>query len=170
MADRVHLLALAAEVHRAWLGENSSHTDFRFGALWWQANPTDPVGINARGTSLDGIDVDGALPEEMRRGGPLSDPPHETGYPWEALQGASVATELLARHGYADAWTWGDDALLRAIDYLDRLAREHGNWWAEGDDRWIVWLVNHGTGMEYPTESGVSAGKNVGYTDWTHAD
>lgn len=163
-------LADAATIHRAWLGENTPHADFRFGSLSWQANTFDPVGINPRGATRNGIDVDGALPDEMRRGGSLADTPGRTGYPWEALQGATVMTELLSRNGYPDAWTWGDDAISRAVGYLDRLDLIHGGWWATGDDRWTVWLVNHGTGSEYPTQTGVTAGKNVGFTDWTHAN
>jgi len=163
-------LAEAAQVHRAWLGEGATEDPFRFGALSWQVDEAHPVGINPRNANRGGIDIDGAQPEEMRRGGSLANPPGRTGYPWEALQGASVSTELLATHGYPDAWSWGDDALHRAVDYLRRLDLEHGGWWAVGDDRWIVWLVNRGTGSDYPTQAGVSAGKNVGFTDWTHAE
>jgi hypothetical protein len=162
-------LAAAAEVHRAWLGDPSSHSRFEFGALWWQADPARPVGVNRRGATQNGIDLDGALPEEMRRGGPLAAPPVRTTYPWEALQGATVTTELLARHGFPDAWRWGDSALIRAFDFLRRLDSAYGGWWASGDDRWNVWLINHGAGTTYATEAGTSVGKNMGFTDWTHA-
>lgn len=164
-------LAAAAEVHRAWLGDRTApHTDFRFGALSWQADPNRPVGVNPRGARRAGIDVDGALPEEMRRGGPLAHPPNRTGYAWEALQGATVTTELLARNGYPDAWRWGDDAIERAVAHLDRLDAQFGGWAATGDDRWNVWLINRRTGRDDPAEAGVSVGKNMGFTDWTHAD
>ena len=162
-------LAAAAAVHRGWLGEREAYSDFRFGALSWQADEARPLGINRVGARRNGIDLDGALPEEMRRGGPLADPPARTGYAWEALQGATVATELLTRNGYPDAWRWGDSALLRAFDYLARLDAAHGDWWARGDDRWNVWLVNHGAGRTYATETDVGPGKNLGFTDWTHA-
>lgn len=163
-------LSEAARVHRIWLGEEATGDRFHFGALSWQADEAHPVGINPRNASRDGIDIDGAQPEEMRRGGSLANPPRRTGYPWEALQGATVTTELLATHGYPNAWSWGDNALGRSVDYLRRLDLEHDGWWATGDDRWIVWLVNRGTGSDYPTQTGVSAGKNVGFTDWTHAE
>lgn len=162
-------LEAAAAVHRGWLGEREAYSGFRFGSLSWQENEGRPVGVNRSGARLRGIDLDGSLPEEMRRGGPLSDPPARTGYAWEALQGATVTTELLARNGYPDAWRWGDAALLRAVDYLERLDAAHGGWWASGDDRWNVWLVNHGTGRAFPIETGVGPGKNLGFTDWTHA-
>lgn len=164
-------LAAAAAVHRAWLGERgASPPAFRFGARSWQADPSRPVGVNPRGARVSGIDVDGALPEEMRRGGSLDDPPAHTGYAWEALQGATVATELLSRNGYPGAWRWGDDALERAVAYLYRLDARFGGWAATGDDRWNVWLINRRTGRSDPVEAGVSVGKNMGFTDWTHAD
>lgn len=164
-------LAAAVEVHRAWLGDpRAAHTGFRFGDRSWQADAARPVGVNPRGARVSGIDVDGALPEEMRRGGPLADPPARTGYAWEALQGATVTTALLARNGHPDAWRWGDDALVRAVAYLYRLDARYGDWAASGDDRWNVWLVNRGTGSDFPTRSGVSVGKNMGFTDWTHPD
>lgn len=164
-------LEAAARVHRAWLGDRTvAHADFRFGALSWQSDPSRPVGVNPRGARLAGLDVDGALPEEMRRGGPPADPPARTGYAWEALQGATVTTELLARNGYPDAWRWGDDAIERAVAYLHRLDARFGGWAATGDDRWNVWLINARTGRDDPTEAGVSVGKNMGFTDWTHAE
>ena len=86
----------------------------------------------------------------MRRGGTLAARPAPTGYPWEALQGATVTTELLARNGYPNAWSWGDSALVRAIDFLRRLDAAYGGWWANGDDRWNVWLVNYGSGSIIP--------------------
>ncbi len=162
-------LAAAAAVHRGWLGERAAYAGFRFGPLSWQEDEQRPVGVNRVGARRDGIDLDGSLPEEMRRGGPLAEPPAHTGYAWEALQGATVTTELLARNGYPDAWRWGGSALLRAVDYLARLDAAQGGWWARGDDRWNVWLVNHGTGRAYRSEAGVGPGKNLGFTDWTHA-
>jgi len=162
-------LTAAAAVHRGWLGERSSYARFQFGSLAWQADEARPVGINRRGATRAGVDLDGALPEEMRRGGPLARQPNHTGYPWEALQGATVTTELLARNGYPDAWSWGDSALVRSFAFLRRLDSAYGGWWASGDDRWNVWLVNSGSGSTYPTEAGVGAGKNMGFTDWTHA-
>ena len=168
LGDRADLAAAAA-VHRGWLGERGAYSGFRYGELSWQEDEARPVGVNRAGAQRAGIDLDGSQPEEMRRGGPLADPPAPTGYAWEALQGATVATELLARNGYPDAWRWGESALLRAVDYLARLDVAYGGWWATGDDRWNVWLVNHGTGRAYPTEAGVRPGKNLGFTDWTHA-
>ena len=84
-------------------------------------------------------------------------------YPWEGMQGAVVQAELLHRAGY-DAWEWQDDALLRAAEFLYGIG-----WEADGDDEWQPWLLNHRTGSTYRTEEEPLSGKNMGWTDWTHA-
>ena len=82
--------------------------------------------------------------------------------------GAVVQAELLARAGY-DAWNWEDQGLLRAAHFLYNLDREFGSWWAEGDDEWQPWLINHAYGTDFPAPTPARSGKNMGYTDWTHA-
>ena len=42
-------LARVATVFRGWLGERSAYAGFSYGDLWWQSNPSQPVGINPRG-------------------------------------------------------------------------------------------------------------------------
>ena len=98
-----------------------------------------PVG--ARIPPVTGLDVDGCLPEEMRRlnafdcltcgvnpsivcynaadeldGG---SPPgmDATGYPWEALQGLVMQAYLLWRSG-SDSFAWQDEAVVRAHRFL----------------------------------------------------
>ena len=99
----------------------------------------------------------------MRRGGAFAWPPKATGYPWEALQGATVAAELLTRQGYP-AWEWCDQALLRAAGFLYGI-----NWPATGDDGWQPWLLNAAYGKNFPTSQSGVTGKNMGFTSWTHA-
>jgi hypothetical protein len=160
-------LERAAAVFRGWAGERSVYADFDFGDLSWQANRSAPVGVNARGTSISGFSVDGAQPEEMRRGCSFRVPPCSTGYAWEGLQGAIAEAELLHRQGYP-AYEWGDRAILRAVQFLDRIDREFGGWWAEGDDTWLPWIVNARYGTSFRTVTPSRAGKNAGYGDWTH--
>jgi hypothetical protein len=111
------------------------------------------------------MDADGALPEEMRRGCPPSEPPCHTGYPWEALQGAVAQAYLLSRLGY-DAWSWSDRALLRAALFLQRLDQQFTGWWATGDDTWVPWLLNHAYGVSLPTAPATLPGKGMAFTDW----
>lgn len=160
------LLARVVQVYKGWLGDRSSYTGFKYGDLDWQANKNAPVGINPLGAklSIGGSlrDVDGALPEEMRRGGSLSWPPKETGYAYEALQGALVTAEILHNKGY-DVYNWSDKALLRAYKFLDRIG-----WQAEGDDRWQMNIVNLRYNTSFPSTLSANYGKNMGWTSWTH--
>ena len=146
----------------------SAYSGFSWGDLAWQSDPAHPVGVNPVGATKQGESIDGVLPDDMRRGGPFQFPPAHTGYGWEALQGATVEAEILYRQGY-DTWSWGDRALLRSVKFVYELNRRYSGWWAESDDRWNVWVVNHAYGTKFPTTSPASAGKNMGWTDWTHA-
>ncbi len=157
-------LQRTADVFQGWLGDREAYAGFIFGDdLSWQCDPAAPVGINPAGCIKDGQDIGGALPEEMRRGGKFQWPPEKTGYAWEALQGASVQAEILHRAGY-DAWQWEGQAILRAVQLLYDIG-----WEPVEDDAWQVWLINYAYCTAYPPSSPTIAGKNMGWTDWTHA-
>lgn len=163
-------LARTALVFRGWLGDRSAYDGFNYGDLSWQCDPATPVGVNPPGCVRDSISLDGALPEEMRRGGPYQWPPLQAGaagYAWEAIQGAFVQAEILHRQGY-DSWNWEGQALKRAATFLHNLDRMFGGWWASGDDRWSPWILNRAYGTQFPVESPTTPGKNMGWTDWTH--
>jgi len=167
LGDRADLNRAAA-VFRGWLGDRGAYTGFEYGDLSYQADPSAPVGVNPPGASRDGVPVDGALPDDMRRGCPLAPTPCHTDYAWEALQGAVVQAELLWRQGY-DAWSWSSQGLLRAARYLQGLDARFGGWWATADDTWQPWLLNHAYHASLPAASPSSPGKVMGWTDWTHA-
>ncbi|MEZ4870533.1 MAG: alginate lyase family protein [Caldilineaceae bacterium] len=153
----------SALVFRGYVGDFAAYHGFNYDDdLSWQANPAQPVGINPVGTAKSGQSIDGALPEEMRRGGSFQWPPLETNYPWEALQGAVVQAALLDRAGYP-AWEWQDQALLRAVQFLYNIG-----WPAQGDDEWIPPLINCVYGASFPVAAKVHPGKNMGWTDWAH--
>lgn len=162
-------LARAAQVFRGYLGDRSSYAGFRYGGpsgeedLSWQCDPARPVGINPRGCVRDGLSLDGVLADDQRRAGRFTTPPPRENYAWEALQGLLVQGVILHRAGYP-AWDWQDRALLRAVEWLHVIA----NYPAEGDDTWQPHLVNHYYGTSFPAPSPTLAGKNVGWTDWTH--
>ena len=68
----------------------ASYAGFSFGDTSWQCNPSAPVGINPkRLLRRAAIVLDGALPDDMRRGGVFQWPPTFTDYAWEAMQGAT---------------------------------------------------------------------------------
>lgn len=159
-------LERTALIFKGWVGDRATYAGFRYGDdLSWQADPEHPVPVNPKGAVKEGHSIDGALPEEMRRGGPFQWPPKETNYPWGALQGSFVQALILARAGYPDVWEWEDRALLRSVQFLYNTV----NWPAEGDDEWLVWLINAVYGTNFPAVAPAHPGKNMGWTDWTHS-
>jgi hypothetical protein len=157
-------LQRVASVFKGWLGDRAAYSGFDFGDLDWQANPSQPVGVNPKGAMLQGHPVDGVLPDDQRRGGGFTWPPPAENYVWEALQGALATAVILSRAGYPDVWTWQDQALLRAARWLHDQARFP----AEGDDTWLPHLVNHYYGTSFPAPVPARPGKNLGWADWTH--
>lgn len=161
------LLTRVAQVYKGWLGDRGSYAGFKYGDLSWQANRSSPVGINPLGSKLliNGVyrSVDGALPEELRRGGGLQWPPKKTGYVYEALQGAIVTAEILHKRGF-DVYNWQDKALLRAYTWVNNVA----GWKAEGDDLWQINIVNKRYGTNFATSQTANHGKIMGWTSWTH--
>lgn len=169
LGDEIELLR-TAQVFKGVLGDREAYTGFSFRQdLSWQADPETPVGINPAGAMKDGFNVDGAQPEEMRRGCSFRIPPCHTDYPWEALQGIVVQANILHRQGF-DAWNWEDQAILRAVQFLERLQEDFpfDGWWADGDDTWMPWVINQVYDTDFPTDP-AQRGKNMGWTDWTHA-
>jgi hypothetical protein len=178
-------LARAAKVMKGWLGDRSSYPGipgehyrpedtgrgFRLGGsdedLSWQADPSRPRGVNPKGAQKEGHSIDGALPDDMRRGGSFTWPPEYTQYPREALSGFVPLAELLHRQGY-DVYAWEDKALLRATRFLYELEREfpEEEWWEPGAPAY--WIINYRYGTSFPVE-GEGMGRNVAWTDWTHA-
>ena len=154
-------LARTAQVFKGYLGDRASYAGFDYGDLSWQADPSKPVGINPKGAMKDGHSIDGAIPDDMRRGGTFHWPPSSTGYPWEALQGVMVQAEILGRAGY-DTWQWQDQAVLRAVKFLYDIG-----WKPSGDDQWQPFLIDAHYGTNYASNPSASGGKIMGWTAWT---
>jgi Alginate lyase len=159
-------LTRAATVFKGWLGDRTAYAGFSYGDVSWQADSSKPVGVNPVGAVKSGHSIDGVLPDDMRRGCSFTWPPCKTVYPWEAMQGAVVQARLLSRAGY-DVWNWQNRAMLRATQFLYNLNKEVGGWWAASDDEWQPWVINKAYGTTFPATSPASAGKNMGWTDWT---
>jgi hypothetical protein len=156
--------AKAAKVFEGWVGNRAAYAGFKYGEdLSWQANPLSPVGINPMGSTLAGLNVDGIIPDDMRRGGsrPTIGDAGQM-YTWEALQGALLQAELLSRRGYA-AWGWQNKAILRAFSKITALGYP-----AVGDDSWQPWLINKRYGTAFLAPTTTYPGKSFGYTDWLY--
>ena len=102
------------------------------------------------------------MPDDQRRGGSFTWPPPKENYAWEALQGAVAQARMLELAGYP-AFFWGNQALLRAVQWL----HESANFPAEGDDTGTPWQINDVYGTSFPTETPARPGKNgLGFYDW----
>lgn len=162
----------SARVFKGWLGDRNTYSGFEYKDLSWQFDLKQPVGINPKGATKLRPDIpqhyfsiDGVLPDDQRRGGSLLYPPPKENYVYSALQGAVVQAVILHRAGY-DVWNWEDKALLRAFQWLYNVA----NYPAQGDDIWLIYLINHYYGEKFSTDSSVKPGKNMAWTDWTHSN
>lgn len=168
LGDRQEMRRVA-RVFRGWLGDRSSYAGFTFGGPYgerdhsWECDPERPVGINPKGCTRQGHNIDGVLPDDQRRGGPFTWPPPRERYVWEALQGALVQAVILHRAGY-DPFEWEDRALLRAVRWL----HEEADFPADRGNTWQPHVINHHYGTSFPAPTPSRPGKNVGWTDWTH--
>lgn len=150
-----------AETHLAWLGA-AVPNDLVYTDTGWHASGR-PVGVNPPGSTIDGEDADGILPEDQRRTGEPDGAAPEGSYPWEALQGAVVTSALLARAGLLD-FDAGDGALVRAMRWLFETNANPPT----GDDTWLPWIVNAEAGTSFDVTTPTRPGKNMGWSDWTH--
>jgi len=155
-------LARVATVFRGWVGERSAYAGFTYHELWWQSNPSQPVGINPPGATLGGHSVDGVIPDDQRRSGAFQWPPPCGSYPHEALDGVLLTAEILQRAGYA-AYSWGSNALLRAEQWLQSTGCP-----PSGDNVWHLPLIDARYGTSYWNGAVQRPGKNFGWTDWLY--
>jgi len=109
-------LERVVQVFKGWLGNRSSYAGFKYKYpdLSWQMDETRPVGINPRGSTKNGHNIDGVLPDDERRCGSFVRPPCKINYQREGLQGAVTTAEMLHRAGYP-AFESGDREILGAV-------------------------------------------------------
>jgi hypothetical protein len=157
-------LTRAAAVFKGFLGDRTAYAGFSFGDLSWQCDPDRPVPINPAQCSKGNRSVDGVLPDDQRRAGAFRWPAPKENYVYEALQGALAQAIILQRVGY-DAFGWEHQALRRAFEWL----YVEAGYPATGDDGWQVSVINHFYGTRFTAAGEPRPGKNVGWTDWTHA-
>lgn len=138
-----------------------------FGELSWQYDPLRPRCINPPRVSRMGLDIDGAIADDVRRGGPLEVPPIHTGYPWGAMQGIVMGARILERVDPALAiWHVEERAIYRATELLQvRWEQQFGGWAAEGDDMWMIPFLDaaYGTSWSTGARDEWRFGKNAGW-------
>jgi hypothetical protein len=162
-------LAWAWDGFRRYAGDRSSPHHLTANDASWQVNPDDPVGIQDAGATNKGCRLDGALGNDMSRGGDFRCEPRYTQYPWVGLEGAVPAAVVLSRAGFP-AFDVADQAIKRALDYLWEVRQVTGKEkWFDGERAAeIVHLVNWAYGSDFVVSEPTGEGRTVGWTDWTH--
>lgn len=134
--------------------------------LSWHVDETNLRLINPKGAVKQGLNIDGIVPDDMRRGGPFQIPPKHTGYAWETLQGMVSGARILERVDMP-IWAVADSAIYRAVYALQvRLENELGGWKAEGDDLWMLPFMDkayENNWSEGQSERMWQHGKNAGW-------
>lgn len=162
-------IAYQAKLFKGWLGDRNAYANFTYDTdLTWQCDPAHPVGINPKGCTKEGHNIDGVLADDERRGGSFSYPyaPNDAkeNYMWEALQGAFIEAAMLRNAGYGDVFTWQDSALLRAVQW----EYTQNSYPAGGDDTWQLPLIDKFYGTHYWNGVATYPGKAYGWTDFVY--
>jgi hypothetical protein len=164
----------AANIIRAFLGERSAYPSDAPGkdGYFEHTGGYDPTWVcdDATWTAINpgcvksGVDVDGVLVEDAARGGSCCTLKRSgVGYSWEALQGLFVSAELLYRTGaYGDPYQWSDQALKRAVDFMQR-----SGWDISNVAKYVPWMANYRYGTAYPTEASFN-GRIMSWGDWMY--
>ena len=163
------LLAWSWTGFRKYAGDRSVDWHLVSNSDAWQAIPSDPVGIQNLGATKNGCRLDGAISNDMSRGGDNICTPGYTSYPWVGLEGAIPAAEVFDNADFP-AYTVSNSALRRAADYLFFLRTKTGNadWYDGTRSAELKHLINRRYGLTYPVTYPVGPGRTVGFTDWTH--
>ena len=144
----------------------------------WTSAPAKPAAkaVNPINTTKDGVRIDGAIGNDMRRGGAFAVVPGHTQYPWVGMEGFVPAALILHRAGYP-AFEVADQAVKRAVDYLWYLYKNVDSYWWEAPTKLgdvgradeIKYLINtyYGTSYSVLYPLGIDS-RTVGFTDWTH--
>ena len=164
----------AANIIRAFLGERAAYPAnapgrngyFEHTAGYdpsWACNDAAWTGINP-GCVKSGVNLDGVLVEDAARGGGCCTLQGSgISYSWEALQGLFVSVELLYRTGaYGDPYQWSNQALKRAVDFMQR-----SGWGISNAATYVPWMANYRYGTAYPAQASFS-GRIMSWGDWMY--
>jgi hypothetical protein len=153
----------AANILRAWMGEreyypadapgeNGYFQHTRAYESSWACDEANWTGVSPP-CIKSGVDINGALLEDASRGGGCCTLRGEgIEYSWEVLQGAYFAAELLYRANFGNPYEWSDQALKRALDFMER-----SGWGMTSPATSVPWLANARYGTSYPTEPTIDA-------------
>ncbi len=167
LGDQTDLTVAVSRLKR-WLGESME------GAQWKTTGDFDLtyacVPPNLTWTAVNrsscGTQKDGMIVEDISR----SALPFFTydntglGYAMEAYQSQLFAAILLERQGY-DVFNWGDQALRRVMDWLQREGKPFGT--NSSVEKHVSWIPRFFYGKTYSTTP-AGMGRTLGFTDWLY--
>lgn len=165
------LLDEVANRFHDWLGRSADGWLWDEKESWWQSasNPDEFNGVNPAGATLliDGVprNVDGVLPEDMKRSGRPEYPFPIEEYVRECQQGMVATAWMLHQAGYP-AFEWEDQAVLRSFRWF---VEEAGGEY-RGDDAGLPYLIRAVYGVDYVTEPARPGKNGLGFYDWTHGE
>ena len=127
-----------------------------YGAEWTAINPS------ACGTGKDGLIV-----EDISRSAGSFDSYDKAGvaYTMESYQALLLSAIMLERRGH-EPFAWGDQALLRVMQWLEREDKEQGN--GSTVELHQSWVANHFYREDFATVP-AGMGRSLGFTDWLFA-
>jgi hypothetical protein len=169
----------AANTVRGFLGDRASWSQFNgqkdalpSSAAPWACSPSQATFTPVNGPcTLAGLDLDGAIPVDISRGGGAPpDEPSTTGimYTLETLAGYLLQVELLYRNGYPEMYDVQSQAIRRIADFVSRTEAAGGPGWNPGRvQNHIPWLLNARYDTTYPTVP-AEYGRSFGFTDWLY--
>lgn len=155
---------------RRYAGDRTSTHTITSNDTSWQVNPNDIVGIQDKGATKGGCRIDGAIANDMSRGGSYSCTPGYTSYPWVGLEGAVPAALVLHRAGFP-AFEVSGKAILRTHEYLWDVRQRTGNtaWFDGTRSNEVIHLVNAYYKTNFLINTPVAGnGRTVDFTAWTH--
>lgn len=154
-------------IREYWMkGVTGPNPGYKFGdELSWHVDEDNLRLFNPKGAIKKNMNIDGVIPDDMRRGGALQNPPGYTNYAWGFMQGQIMAARILERAGLP-IWTVGDSALYRAASCLQvRFENLYGGWAAHGDDEWMLPFLDQAYGTKWSGQQKNlwGHGKNAGW-------
>jgi hypothetical protein len=165
-------LAVAVGRLKLWLGESMTGTPWNktqaFDASWACIPAGLPVAFVPVNGKSCGPEKDGIIVEDAARSAHAFstwDQP-SIDYSLHAYMAQLVAAVVLDRQGY-DVWNWGDRALKRVMDRLNRIGAgvATGNNWSRTSH--VSWIPRHFYNTDYPTIP-AQPSDTLGYTDWLY--
>jgi hypothetical protein len=158
------LLTWNWDAYRRFVGDRTSPHKLENSDTTWQVinTPEGWVGIQNKGATINGINVDGAISSDMQRGGDVSATPGFTEYPWVGAVGFVNAAYVLQRAGYP-AFEVVDQAVLRAATYLKNLGV---GWYDTSTRKDAKYIINTRYNVNYPLTLPVGSSGLVGWADF----